>query len=131
MIHYFRALIQKNWGDPSTALFEIEQSTKLLEKSAGEFLSPITRDELLLDIPGDEDRVRRNLRELLRRIDELDSALTKSGQGLNPNQFRLRSRMLVYLGNSYYVQDSYKEALVEYERAAALLILRYQLLIFL
>src|SRR5829696_1995184 len=67
-IHYFRSLIHKNWGDISEAQHEIEQSAKLLKDQASEFLTPVTRTEILSYIVGDEERCRADLQGLIQRI---------------------------------------------------------------
>jgi tetratricopeptide (TPR) repeat protein len=115
--HYFRALIYKNWGDLSEAQHEIEQGVKLLEE-AGEFLTPVTKAEVLSYIVGDEDRCQAELQSLLRRTDDLEAALKNKGESLDANQARLRNRMLVLSGNTHFVRkNGLGEALVQYTKA--------------
>jgi len=116
-IHYFRALIEKNWGELSEALHEIEQSAKLLENRIGEFLTPVTHAEILSYIVGDEQRCGTQLQDLLRRINDLESAAKSQGKNLDANQIRLRNRMLVLLGNTYFVLGAYREAVDYYNKA--------------
>lgn len=119
-IHYYRALIQKNWGDLSEAQHEIEQSAKLLEDQTGEFLTPVTKAEILSYIPGDEERCQADLQTLLHRIEELEAAAKSKGQGLDMNQIKLRNRMLVLCGNTYFVRDNKsRDALARYTEAVA------------
>ncbi|MGH8549072.1 MAG: hypothetical protein ACRERU_10840, partial [Methylococcales bacterium] len=116
--HYFRALIQKNWGDLAEAQHEIEQSARLLEHRTGEFLTPATQAEILSYIVGDEERCRILLDGLLRRMDDLEAELKKDGKDLDANQMRLRNRMVVLCGNTYFVRpNGLNEALTQYHRA--------------
>ncbi|HEY4678799.1 MAG TPA: hypothetical protein VIJ01_16655, partial [Candidatus Angelobacter sp.] len=116
-VHYFRALIQKNWGELSEALHEIEQSAKLLETRIGEFLTPVTKAEILSYIIGDERRCRAELQGLLNRITELENAAVNQGKKLDANQTRLRTRMLVLLGNTYFVANEFSDALNQFKLA--------------
>ena len=116
-IHFFRALIQKNWGDLSEALHEIERSAKLMDNRPGEFLTPVTKAEIRSYISGDEQRTRVELQDLTRQIAELESALNNEGKSLDANQIRLRSRMLLLLGNTHFVLRDYREALNRYAAA--------------
>ncbi len=118
--HYFRALVQKNWGDLADAQHEIEQSARLLEHRAGEFLTPVTKAEILSYIVGDEEHCRTLLESLLLRMDELEAELKKDGKALDGNQKRLRNRMLVLCGNSYFVRPNgsgFGDALAQYKKA--------------
>jgi tetratricopeptide (TPR) repeat protein len=119
-IHYFRALIQKNWGELSQALQEIEQSAKLLEFQPGEFLTPVTKAEILSYTPGSEDRCRNELQKLIEKIENLESALRNKGEQLDANQTKLRNRMLVLLGNTFFEEGVFAQALVQYTRAIEL-----------
>ncbi len=116
-IHYFRALIQKNWGELSEAQYEIQQSVRLLENKAGEYLAPVTRAEILSYIPGDEERCRGELMALIQRLNELADSLKKDGASLDANQRRLRNRMLVLCGNTYFEQKEFSKALEQYGKA--------------
>lgn len=111
-IHYFRALIHKNWGNLSEAQHEIEQSAKLIGDQAGEFLTPVTKAEILSYTVGDEERCRAELQKLIKRINDLETGLKNKGAKLNANQERLRNRMLVLWGNTHFEQDAFREALV-------------------
>ena len=102
-IHYFRALIQKNWGDLSEAIHEIEQSAKLLESRTGEFLTPVTRAEIRAYIVGDGNRCRAEVTTLLKRFSDVETALTAEAKALDANQIRLRNRSLLLLGNTHVV----------------------------
>jgi tetratricopeptide (TPR) repeat protein len=113
-IHYFRALIEKNWGDLAEARHEIEQSARHLAERVSEFLTPVTRAEILSYIEGDEERCHADLVELLKRMEDLASAVK-----LDANQMKLRNRALILLGNTDFVRGRYAEALAEYERAIA------------
>jgi hypothetical protein len=116
--HYFRALIQKNWGDLAEAQHEIEQSAKLIEKRPEEFLTPVTKAEILSYIVGDEDRCRNLLDNLLAQIKALEDDLKKNGKDLNGNQKRLRNRMFVLRGNTYFVRgNAFDKAFDDYESA--------------
>lgn len=108
-IHYFRALIQKNWGDLAYAQYEITQSAKLLEDRSKEFLTPVTRAEILSYIEGEEERCRTELRKLLEQLSRLDK--------LDANQEKLRNRMLMLMGNTYFVKRNFREALDQYNLA--------------
>jgi len=119
-IHYFRALIHKNWGDLSEAQHEIEQSVKLLETQESEFLTPVTKAEILSYIVGDEMRCRIELEKLVERINALEASLKNGGKELNTNQLRLHNRMLVIWGNTYFQGNSFKEALDKYNMAVEL-----------
>ncbi|MFI5351724.1 MAG: hypothetical protein ACHQZS_02090 [Candidatus Binatales bacterium] len=116
-IHYFRALIQKNWGDLPEALHEIEQSDKLLADRATEYLTPVTKAEILSYIVGDEPRCRLELAKLIDRMEGLETSLRSQGKKLDANQVRLRNRMLLLLGNAYFVGGNHREALVQYRAA--------------
>jgi tetratricopeptide (TPR) repeat protein len=116
-IHYFRALIQKNWGDLHEALYEIEQSARLLESRTTEFLTPTTKAEILSYNLGDEQRCRSELVRLLERITVLEDEKIKQGGKLDSNQRRLRNRMLILLGNTHYVAAEFAAALEQYEKA--------------
>jgi tetratricopeptide (TPR) repeat protein len=119
-IHYFRALIQKNWGDLSEALSEIERSAKLLESKEGEFLTPVTKVEIRSYVVGGEQGCREELEGLLRQMDGLENALKNQGKRLDSNQSRLRNRVLVFLGNTYFVAGKFQDALNQYARALRL-----------
>ena len=116
-IHYYRALIQKNWGDLSEASHEIQQSARLLEGRQSEFLTPVTMAEIHSYITGEEHRSRNDLQDLLQRIVQLESGQTAQGRVLDANQKRLRNRMLVLLGNTHFMLQQYQEALVHYTAA--------------
>ncbi len=116
-IHYFRALIQKNWGDLSEALREIEQSAKLLQTRPGEFLTPVTKAEIRSYIVGDESRCRSEVTVLLKRIKDLETALVAEGKTLDANQVRLRNRSLLILGNTYVAVGDHGEARKIYDEA--------------
>jgi tetratricopeptide (TPR) repeat protein len=116
-VHYFRALIHKNWGDLSEAQHEIEQSAKLLKDQAGEFLTPVTKAEILSYNIGDEERCRAELQRLMQRIDDLEAGLKLKGESLNANQVRLRTRMLILWGNTFFVQNAFREAQAQYAKA--------------
>lgn len=111
-IHYFQALVHKNWGELARARQEIEQSATLLEGHEGEFLAPVTRAEILSYTAGDEDRCRTALEGLLRRAEAIQSA-----GSLNENQSKLRNRMLVLIGNTYFVRGEFNDALAQYCKA--------------
>jgi tetratricopeptide (TPR) repeat protein len=117
VIHYFRSLIHKNWGELPSAFYEIEQSVKLFSSSPGELLSPVTRAEMLSYIPGDELRCQGELQGLLQRTAELQTSLEAAGKSLNANQIKLRNRMLLLLGNTHFLQGHIAAALVEYRKA--------------
>jgi|ERR1022692_1200964 tetratricopeptide (TPR) repeat protein len=116
-IHYFRSLIHKNWGQLADALYEIDQSAKLLEDRQGEFLSPVTKAEILSYGVGDEPRCRSEVNKLLTRLHEVEVSLTSQGKGLDANQLRLRNRMLLLLGNTYFVLGDFAGALDRYSKA--------------
>lgn len=116
-IHYFRALIHKNWGDLIEAQHEIEQSAKLLEHQTGEFLTPVTKAEILSYIEGNEERCRIELQGLMRRITDIEAGLKNKDEELNTNQKKLRNRMLVLWGNIHFVQNAFPEALSQYIEA--------------
>jgi len=116
-IHYFRALVEKNWGELPEALHEIEQSAKILAGNVGEFLTPVTKAEILSYIPGDEERSRNELHRLIKQATDLETALQAEGKNLNANQSKLRNRMYVLLGNTYFVQKMFTEARMEYLKA--------------
>jgi tetratricopeptide (TPR) repeat protein len=117
LIHYFRALIQKNWGELSEAQYEIDQSEKLLKGNQGELLTPVTKAEILSYIKGQEEDCRTQLSNLLQKTENLEAALKKENKDLNPNQVRLRNRMLGLYGNTYFVQHKFAEALAQYTKA--------------
>jgi tetratricopeptide (TPR) repeat protein len=114
--HYFRALIHKSWEDLSEAQHEIEQSAKHLE-GPGEFLTPVTKAEILSYIVGDESRCQTLLQELIERMDNVEAALKNDGKALDANQLRLRVRILVLYGNTYFEQRRFEEALTKYTMA--------------
>ena len=116
-IHYYRALIHKNWGYLIEAQHEIEQSAKLLEHQAGEFLTPVTKAEILSYIEGNEERCRIELQGLMRRITGLETVLKNKDEELNTNQKKLRNRVLVLWGNIHFVQNAFSEALSRYIEA--------------
>jgi tetratricopeptide (TPR) repeat protein len=116
-IHHFRALIHKNWGDLSEAQHEIEQSAKLLETQPGEFLTPVTKAEIQSYIVGSEERCRAELQDLIQRINDLEAGLKNENKALNANQVRLRNRMFILCGNTYFAQRAYKDALAQYTKA--------------
>jgi tetratricopeptide (TPR) repeat protein len=118
LIHYFRALIQKNWGELSDALHEIEHSVRLLgENNTTEFLTPTTRAEIMSYNPGEELLCRAELNKVLERIKQLQISRTNDGMDLDSNQKRLRNRLLVLLGNNYFVAKDYEMALEQYCQA--------------
>ncbi len=116
-LHYFRALIQKNWGELSEALHEIELSTKFLANKPGELLSPVTKAEIRSYILGEEKRTQTECQALLSKISQLDDALKNSGKKLDTNQMRLRNRTLLLLGNMYFVNQDFQNALGRYSEA--------------
>jgi tetratricopeptide (TPR) repeat protein len=79
-IHYFRALVQKNWGNISTALHEIQESRKLFPAQSGEFLTPVTEAEILSYIAGQEQQCRRELRKLYSDIQAVEVSSKSSSQ---------------------------------------------------
>lgn len=115
--HYFRALIQKNWGDLPEAQYEIELSTKLLTDKASEFLTPVTRAEILSYTEGLEEHCRTELQGLVQSIDGLEVSLKNKDEGLNPNQRRLRNRMLILWGNTHFQQKAFEKARTQYGKA--------------
>jgi tetratricopeptide (TPR) repeat protein len=116
--HYFRALIQKNWGDLSEALHEIEQSDRLIGNQSDEFLTPVTKAEIYSVMEPIDGRCRPALDGLLNRMDSLEQALRNDGnKTLNANQVRLRNRMLLLYGNTYFVEKNYVDALSKYTAA--------------
>lgn len=117
-VHYFRALIQKNWGELAEARREIEQSMSY-ETRETEFLTPVTKAEILSYIPGDEDLCIKELGAILSRIRAVESDLRDKGMELDPNQRRLRNRMLVLAGNVHFIKREFDRALVQYEAAIA------------
>jgi tetratricopeptide (TPR) repeat protein len=116
-IHHFRALIHKNWGDLSEAQHEIEQSAKLLENLPNEFLTPVTKAEIQSYIVGSEERCRAELQDLMQRISDLETGLKKDYKALNANQAKLRNRMFVLCGNTYFMQKAFQDALIQYTKA--------------
>jgi tetratricopeptide (TPR) repeat protein len=116
-IHYFRSIIQKNWGELSEALFEIEQSDKLLRDDNTEFLTPVTKAEILSYVEGNEQRCRSEVLALLDRITQLEKAKRERNEVLNANQVRLRNRLLILLGNTYFLAKNYQSALEQYQKA--------------
>jgi tetratricopeptide (TPR) repeat protein len=118
-IHYFRALIHKNWGELPDALYEIEQSAKLLEHRQGEFLTPVTKAEILSYGVGEEQRCRSELSKLLSRLHDLEVSLTSQGQTLDANQIRLRNRILLLFGNTHFVLGDFVGGLERYSQAVA------------
>jgi tetratricopeptide (TPR) repeat protein len=116
-IHYFRAIIQKNWGELSEALHEIEQSDKLLKDDNTEFLTPTTKAEIRSYIEGDEQRCRAEVIALLDRLADIEKVKNERNDVLNANQMRLRNRLLLLLGNADYVAKDYQGALAQYEKA--------------
>lgn len=110
-------MIQKNWGDLSEALHEIEQSDRLIGDQAGEFLTPVTKAEIYSIMQPIDGRCLPALDNLLRRMDSLEQNLRNEGKGLNANQIRLRNRMLVLYGNVHFVEQQYGKALSRYEMA--------------
>jgi tetratricopeptide (TPR) repeat protein len=117
--HYFRAIIQKNWGDLTEALFEIEQSAKHFKGNGGEFLTPTTKAEILSYLVGRGQDCRSEILTLIERLAELEKDRKANNKELDPNQKRLRNRLLVLLGHTYYVDQDYSAALQEYKRAVA------------
>jgi tetratricopeptide (TPR) repeat protein len=116
-IHYFRAVIQKNWGSLSEALHEIDQSDELLRDDPDEFLTPTTKVEILSYIEGEEHRCRSEIVKLLDRMGEVEKQKSNRGESLNANQIRLRNRLLLLLGNVLFVAKDYRGALDQYEKA--------------
>lgn len=112
-IHYFRSLVHKNWGDLSEAQREIDQSANLIGDQAGEFLTPVTKAEIESYLVGNEERCRTDLQGLIKLIDQLEG----TGRKLNVNQMRLRNRMLLLLGNTYFGQKKFSDALPQYIKA--------------
>lgn len=116
-VHYFRALIQKNWGSINDALSEIGESARLLANRPSELLTPVTKAEIGSYVVGQEEGTKAELEELLRKISELESSLKNSGEDLNGNQKRLRNRVLLLLGNVYFVSRDFENALGRYAEA--------------
>ena len=116
-IHHFRALIHKNWGDLYEAQHEIEQSAKLLENRPDEFLTPVTMAEIQSYIVGSEEQCRVELKDLIQRISDLEAGLKKEDKALNANQVRLRNRMFVLCGNTYFARRAFQDALAQYTKA--------------
>lgn len=116
--HYFRALIQKNWGDIGEALHEINQSDRLLGIQPDEFLTPVTKAEIYSVRKPIDPQCQHTLKTLLEKMDSLEQAKRAEGKGLNQNQLRLRNRMLLLYGNTFFVDHKYSEALSKYGDAA-------------
>ena len=117
--HYFRAIIQKNWGDLTEALFEIEQSAKHFKGNTGEFLTPTTKAEILSYLVGRGQDCRSEVLILIEGLATLENERKGNGKELDPNQKRLRNRLLVLLGHTYFVDHDHSRALEEYKRATA------------
>lgn len=113
-LHYFRALIQKNWGDLSEARREIELSLTY-DTREEEFLTPVTKAEILSYMAGYEKSCQRDLAELLERIRAVENDPSRGG--LNENQQRLRNRMLVLSGNVHFIEGDMGKALARYKEA--------------
>jgi tetratricopeptide (TPR) repeat protein len=117
-VHYFRALIEKNWGDISQARHEIDQSMRF-DKREGEFLTPVTRAEILSYSPGEEETSLHELSRLLERMQAVEADLKSRGKMLDRNQGRLRNRMLVLSGNIHFIGKEFQPALNCYNQAIA------------
>ena len=121
--HYFRAIIQKNWGELTEALYEIDQSAKDFKGSATEFLTPTTKAEILSYTVGRGQECRSEILVLTDRLANVEKDKKADNKAdnkdLDPNQKRLRNRLLVLLGHTYFVDRDYSRALEEYKRAVA------------
>lgn len=118
-VHFFRALIQKNWGDLAEARREIDLSMSY-ETREGEFLTPVTRAEILSYLPIDEEPCMKELSGLLSRMRAVEADLRNKGLELDANQQKLRNRMLMLSGNIHFIRKELGPALAQYEEAIRL-----------
>jgi hypothetical protein len=72
---------------------------------------------ILSYIVGEERRCRSELDGLIKRIADLELALTAQGKELDENQKRLRRRMFLLFGNTYFVEADFEKAESQYVRA--------------
>jgi tetratricopeptide (TPR) repeat protein len=114
LIHYFTCLVEKNWGELNRAFAEIEESVKFFNRTPTEFLSPATKAEILSYMGGQEMTCRAELTALRDRVNDLEKSLQANGQALNSNQLRLRSRIVLLLGNVACMQRDWQEAVALY-----------------
>jgi tetratricopeptide (TPR) repeat protein len=108
---FYLALIQKNYGKLTLARDYIERSYAVYgQDRPEELLTPVTRAEILSYLPGEIDNARTALNEVLERADKL-----QRGGSLEPNDADSALRARLLLGNTYYVEGKWKQALDEYE----------------
>jgi tetratricopeptide (TPR) repeat protein len=107
---FYLALIEKNYHEMTAAKGHIEKSYAVYgQNEPEELLTPATRAEILSYLE-DMDSARSAIREVLGRADNLRQ---RGPLKRHDAIYALRARLL--LGNTYYVQGKWEEALQHYQ----------------
>jgi tetratricopeptide (TPR) repeat protein len=112
--HFFRALIEKNWGSTLDALHEVDECIHARKLDSEDFLTPVTQLEILSYSAGKEHECLDKINYQIKTIKEVQEK-----KDLDQNQARLYTRLLLIQGNINFILKNYKEALQVYENAAA------------
>ncbi len=111
---YYLALIEKNYGDIHQAKNYIEDSYIAWGKKIDhELLTPTARAEILSYAPGSIDKAREAIAEILERVKNLK----RSGRPLAKHDAICAVRGHLILGNTYYVESEWEQALLHYREA--------------
>jgi tetratricopeptide (TPR) repeat protein len=111
---YYLALIEKNYGDIRQAQNYIEDSYVAWGKGIdNELLTPTARAEILSYAPGGIDKAREAIAEILERIKNLK----RGGRPLAKHDAICAVRVSLMLGNTYYLESEWQQALAHYQDA--------------
>jgi len=113
-MQFYLALIEKNYGDIRQAQNYIENSYIAWGRNVdNELLTPTTRAEILSYAPGGIDKAREAIAEIVQRV----SNLKRGGLTLAKHDAICALRAHLLLGNTYYLEGKWNEALSHYKNA--------------